>query len=115
LGLPLFLEAVSFNLYTSHYIYAITFRVSLCFHVNCLTGSMKTVFYGPDNKSIGENYLRFGVCKSAEGLELATSRLRKLKSVLKEIQISDLNAMSASPSNVEVMAGHSNLSQIGPL
>jgi len=45
-----------------------------------------STFYGPDHIDIGENYLRFGVCKSAEGLELAKSRLRKLPSILHNIE-----------------------------
>jgi hypothetical protein len=35
---------------------------------------------------MGENYLRFGVCKSTEALNLAKSRLRNLKSILQEIE-----------------------------
>ncbi|TAQ84799.1 hypothetical protein B7494_g6875 [Chlorociboria aeruginascens] len=45
-----------------------------------------STFYGPDTSFTGENYLRFGLCKSGEGLELAKSRSRKLKPILKEIE-----------------------------
>ncbi|CAG8949626.1 hypothetical protein HYFRA_00007860 [Hymenoscyphus fraxineus] len=43
-----------------------------------------TTFYGPDNAHIGENYVRFGVCKSGEGMELAKSRLQKLIRIVVE-------------------------------
>lgn len=49
----------------------------------------ETAFYGPDHASIGEGYLRFGVCKSEEGLELAKSRLRGLKKILEDIEKRD--------------------------
>ncbi|KAL6718539.1 arylformamidase [Lecanora helva] len=39
-------------------------------------------FYAPDHAHLGENYIRFGACKSDEGLDLATERLRKLKPIL---------------------------------
>ncbi|PQE06941.1 kynurenine aminotransferase protein [Rutstroemia sp. NJR-2017a WRK4] len=45
-----------------------------------------STFYGPENAWIGENYLRFGVCKSTEALDLAKSRLRNLKPILREIE-----------------------------
>ena len=36
-------------------------------------------FYCKKDAHIGESYLRFGVCKSEEALELAKSRLGKVK------------------------------------
>lgn len=36
-------------------------------------------FYCKKDAHIGEKYLRFGVCKSAEALEVAKSRLREVK------------------------------------
>ena len=36
-------------------------------------------FYGEENKELGTEYLRFGACKSDEGLKLAAVRLQQLK------------------------------------
>ncbi|KAF1962238.1 PLP-dependent transferase [Byssothecium circinans] len=36
-------------------------------------------FYGTENKGLGERYLRFGACKSDEGLEMAAQRLSMLR------------------------------------
>lgn len=45
-----------------------------------MTDSFSCVaFYCKKDAHIGEKYLRFGVCKSDEALELAKSRLLKVK------------------------------------
>ena len=44
-----------------------------------LSHSHYAAFYCKKDAHIGENYLRFGVCKSDDALELAKSRLRKVK------------------------------------
>jgi kynurenine aminotransferase len=38
-----------------------------------------TCFYGEGNKALGSRYLRFGACKSDEGLQLTAARLEQLK------------------------------------
>ncbi|RAL10946.1 pyridoxal phosphate-dependent aminotransferase [Aspergillus homomorphus CBS 101889] len=43
-----------------------------------------SVFYSPENASIGEKYLRFAVCKEEALLELAKTRLRGLKKYIPE-------------------------------
>ena len=39
-------------------------------------------FYCKEDAHIGQDYLRFGVCKLDDALELAKTRLRKLKHLL---------------------------------
>ncbi|KAK4694484.1 hypothetical protein P7C71_g3107, partial [Lecanoromycetidae sp. Uapishka_2] len=49
--------------------------------VSSIPGS---AFYCKKDAHIGQDYLRFGVCKSDDALELAKSRLRGLKELLKK-------------------------------
>lgn len=39
-------------------------------------------FYSPENAHLGEDYLRFAVCKNDDVLELAKTRLRGLRKYL---------------------------------
>ncbi|KAF2658922.1 PLP-dependent transferase [Lophiostoma macrostomum CBS 122681] len=52
------------------------------FGISCIPGSC---FYGPENKALGEQYLRLGACKSDDGLDLAARRFERVRPYIRDI------------------------------